>query len=291
MGMEVLDELVDHSRIVNQLRRTGDWALQIGQVYMKAVQKSNLSSVNEALNELYIEDEDYESLRKSIDQFQNFNMIALASKLATHELLEFRRISAYVYRCNKKWSQSIELSKNDRMFKDCIDTANESADEEIIENLLRFFCETSEKECFCATLYTCFSHVRPDVALELGWLNGYHHFITPFLIQNMRQTYERLKVLEDRTKPPPQEDNQDHIAGTYSQLAGFNSGMLMIGNGGDPMMQQMPNGVGPQQTGLDMSGFAPGGPQNPGMPNQGMPMPNQGMMPLSPGMMDGMGMM
>merc|ERR1712194_810393 len=288
--LEVLDELVDHSRVVNQLRRTGDWALQIGQVYMKAVQKSNLSAVNEALNELYIEDEDYESLRKSIDKFQNFNMIALASKLATHELLEFRRISAYVYRCNKKWSQSIELSKNDRMFKDCIDTANESADDETIEQLLRFFCETSEKECFCATLYTCFAHVRPDVALELGWLNGYQHFIMPFLIQNMRQTYDRLNVLEDRTKPPPEEDNQDHIAGTYSQLGGFNTGMLMIGNGADPMMQQMSNGVGPQQTGIDMSEFAPGGPQNPGMPNQGMPMPAQGMMPPNPGMM-GMGMM
>ena len=135
---------------------------------MKAIQKSNASQVNEALNELYLEDEDYESLRKSIDSFNNFNMIALASKLSTHELLEFRRISAYVYRCNKKWSQSIELSKNDRMWKDRIDTANESEDSEIIEGLLRFFCETSEKECFCATLYTCFSHISPDVALELG---------------------------------------------------------------------------------------------------------------------------
>ena len=71
-----------------------------------------------------MEDEDYEALRKSIDSFNNFNMIALASKLATHELLEFRRISAYVYRCNKKWDKSIELSKNDRMWKDCIDTPN-----------------------------------------------------------------------------------------------------------------------------------------------------------------------
>merc|ERR1711966_567917 len=293
--MEVLEELADHSRVVNQLRRTGDWALQIGQAYMKAVQKENLSAVNEALNELYIEDEDYESLRTSIDQFQNFNMIALASKLATHELLEFRRISAYVYRCNKKWSHSIELSKNDRMFKDCIDTANESADEETIESLLRFFCETSEKECFCAALYTCFSHVRPDVALELGWLNGYQHFVMPFLIQNMRQTYDRLHELEDRTKPPAEEDNQDQIAGTYSQLGGFNSGMLMIGNGGPEMGGMMP----PQQQGMpgmtpDMSGFAGAPPNMPGgmMPNGGMPNPgmmngNMGGMG-NPGMMGGM---
>jgi len=284
--MEVLEELIDHSRVVNQLRRTGDWALQVGQAYMKTVQKSNLSAINEALNELYIQDEDYESLRKSIDKFQNFNMIALASKLATHELLEFRRISAYVYRCNKKWSHSIELSKDDRMWKDCIDTANESVDPEIIEKLLRFFCETSEKECFCAALYTCFSHVRPDVALELGWLNGYQHFIMPFLIQNMRQTHDHLQLLEDRTKPPPEEDNQDQIAGTYSQLGGFNNGMLMLEDSGG-MGGMMPPQSG-MQGGIDMSGFAPsGGVPQPGMmPNGGMP--NPGMMPNGmgqPGMM------
>eukprot|EP01082_Thalassiosira_pseudonana_P006578 g6201.t1 g6201 contig20:1067736-1072922(-) len=274
--MEVLEDHVDHSRVVNQLRRTGDWALQIGQAYMKSVQKGNLSAVNEALNELYIEDEDYESLRKSIDKFKNFNMIALASKLATHELLEFRRISAYVYRCNSKWSQSIELSKNDRMWKDCIDTANESADAEIIENLLRFFCETSEKECFCAALYTCFAHVRPDVVLELGWLNGYHNFIMPFFIQNMRQTHDRLRALEERTKPPKEDENQDLIAQTYSQLGGFNN-MLMLENAPGGGMPGMP----PQHGGgIDMSGFAnAGGMQlQPGMmPNGGMPQP--GMMP------------
>lgn len=197
-------------------------------------------------------------------------MIALASKLATHELLEFRRISAYVYRCNKKYSQSIELSKNDRMWKDCIDTANESADAEIIEALLRFFCETSEKECFCAALYTCFSHISPDVVLELGWFNGYHNFIMPFLIQNFRQTHLRLKELETRTAPPKEETSAvDGIAATYGNLAGFGSGVLMLENGMGGM--PMPNMGG----GIDMSGFAPAQPQMGMMPNGGMP--NMGM--------------
>merc|ERR1712127_737515 len=244
--MEGLEELIDHSRVVNQLRRTGDWALQVGQAYMKTVQKSNLSAVNEALNELYIEDEDYESLRKSIDKFQNFNMIALASKLATHELLEFRRISAYVYRCNKKWSHSIELSKDDRMWKDCIDTANESVDPEIIEKLLRFFCETSEKECFCAALYTCFSHISPDVALELGWVNGYHNFVMPFFIQTFKHTHDRLKKLEEKTTPKKEEEKTD-AESTY--LSGGFGNTLMLENGGMGMpAPQMNNGI-------DMSGF------------------------------------
>merc|ERR1711966_20748 len=276
--MEVLEELVDHSRVVNQLRRTGDWASQVGQAYMKSVQKENLSSVNEALNELYIEDEDYESLRKSIDKFQNFNMIALASKLATHELLEFRRISAYVYRCNKKWSQSIELSKNDRMWKDCIDTSNESGDAEIIENLLRFFCDSSEKECFCAALYTCFAHVSPDVVIELGWLNGYTNFVMPFLIQTFKRTHQRIKALEKRTEPPKEEDAQDGIAATYGNLNGFGGGALLLENGGmGGMPPQMMGGMPPQMMGgmgggPDMSGF-PGGPG--GLPN----MNNGGMTP------------
>ncbi len=199
-------------------------------------------------------------------------MIALASKLATHELLEFRRISAYVYRRNKKYSHSIELSKNDRMWKDCIDTADESGDSELIEGLLRFFCEASEKECFCAALYTCFTHVSPDVALELAWINGYHHFVMPFLVQTFRRTHLRLKVLEERTAPPKEDSNaQDAIAATYGQLGGFGTGVLMLENGpgGFPMA--------PLGGGIDMSGF--------GVPNQmsmGM-MPN-GVMPGMPGM-------
>ena len=261
--MEVMEDTIDHSRVVSQLRRTGDWALQVGQPYMKNVQKFNLSAVNEAFNELLIEDEDYEALRKSIDSFNNFNMIALASKLATHELLEFRRISAYVYRQNKKWSSSIDLSKNDKMWKDCIDTANESADSEIIEDLLRFFCDSSEKECFSACLYTCFSHISPDIALELGWLNGYHNYVMPFFIQTFRRTHKRLAELEKRTAPPKEDGGmQDAVAGTYGQMGGF-GGMLMLENG--PTMGGMP--------GIDMSGF--GAAMPPMMPNGGM----NGMMP------------
>jgi len=50
--MEVVEENIDHSRVVSQLRRTGDWALQLGLAYLKSVQKHNLSAVNEALNEV-----------------------------------------------------------------------------------------------------------------------------------------------------------------------------------------------------------------------------------------------
>ena len=52
--------------------------------YMVAVQSNNNAAVNEALNALYVEEEDYERLRESIDMHDNFDQITLAQKV-THE--------------------------------------------------------------------------------------------------------------------------------------------------------------------------------------------------------------
>ena len=46
------------------------------------VQSSNVAAVNEALNGLYIEEEDYERLRESIDMHDNFDQISLAQKVS-----------------------------------------------------------------------------------------------------------------------------------------------------------------------------------------------------------------
>lgn len=43
--------------------------------------------------------------------------MALAQRIEKHELLEFRRISAYVYKKNRRFQQSVALSKGDKMYK------------------------------------------------------------------------------------------------------------------------------------------------------------------------------
>ena len=45
-----------------------------------------------------IEEEDYKTLRDSIDSFDNFNNIKLAQRLEQQELLEFRRLAAHLYK-------------------------------------------------------------------------------------------------------------------------------------------------------------------------------------------------
>jgi clathrin heavy chain len=49
-------------------------------------------------NGLLIEEEDYKTLRDSIDSFNNFNNISLAKRLQSYELLEFRRLAAHLYK-------------------------------------------------------------------------------------------------------------------------------------------------------------------------------------------------
>ena len=171
--LQVLTPNLDHSRVVHQLRKSEN--LPLAAPYLKSVQKENLTAVNEALNELYIEEEDYPSLRTSIDDFDNFDQLALAQKTEKHELLEFRRIAAYLYKRNTRYAQSIELSKGDKMFKDAIETTNDSKSAELVEELLRYFVEQEDKECFCATLFTCYQYVSPDVAIELAWRRSEEH--------------------------------------------------------------------------------------------------------------------
>lgn len=177
--LQVLTPHLDHARVVHLLRK--NLALPLAVEYMKSVQKENLSVVNEALNEIYVDEEDFDSLRQSIDDFNNFDQIFLAQKIEKHELLEFRRISAYVYKRNKRYKQSIELSKKDFMYKDAIDTTAESGDADLAEDLLRFFVKQKDTASFAATMYTCYELIRPDVAMELAWRHGYTDFAMPYM--------------------------------------------------------------------------------------------------------------
>ena len=48
-----------------------------------------------------------------------------------------------------------------------METAAQSGDAEIAEELLKFFVEHGERECFAAALFTCYDLIKPDVALEV----------------------------------------------------------------------------------------------------------------------------
>lgn len=155
--------------------------------YLRSVQNLNNKAVNEALNGLLINEEDYNGLKTSIDAFDNFDNITLAQQLERHELIEFRRIAAYLYKGNNRWKQSVELCKKDNLFKDAMEYSAESKNAEVAEELLAYFLDKKAYDCFAACLFQCYDLLHPDVILELAWRHNIMEFAMPYLIQVMRE--------------------------------------------------------------------------------------------------------
>merc|ERR1719469_342753 len=267
---------VDHARVVQQVRKSGHLALILP--YLKAAQQHNIAAVNEAINDMYVDGEQYDELRQSIEDFDNIDQITLAQKLEKHELVEMRRISALVYKKNKRYKQSIDLSKQDKMFRDAMETAFESGNPELAESLLRYFVESDMKECFAACLYTCYDLIRPDVGLELAWRKNMLDFAMPFLIQTLREYTGRIDALDKKTQKKEEAEQKEKsasndLAPDYMMPQMMSTMMPGFGNlaitGGAPMpQQQVPFGAGMGQSSMMMQ---------PGMMQPGMMQP--GMMP------------
>ncbi|KAL0585050.1 hypothetical protein ABG067_005187 [Albugo candida] len=78
------------------------------------------------------------------------------------------------------------------MYKDCIDTAADSEDPELAEDILRFFVSVHDRECFYGTLFTCYALIKPDVVMmELAWRNGYTDFVMPYMIQFVKNLNDK----------------------------------------------------------------------------------------------------
>ncbi|XP_024467044.2 clathrin heavy chain 1 isoform X1 [Populus trichocarpa] len=264
--LNVLALRVDHTRVVDIMRKAGH--LLLVKPYMIAVQSNNVSAVNEALNQIYVEEEDYERLRESIDLHDNFDQIGLAQKIEKHELLEMRRVAAYIYKKAGRWKQSIALSKKDNLYKDAMETASQSGDRELAEELLVYFIEQGKKECFASCLFVCYDLIRPDVALELAWMNNMIDFAFPYLLQFIREYTGKVdelvkyKIEAQKEVKAKEQEEKDVIAqqNMYAQL-------LPLALPAPPM----PGMGGPTMGG----GFAPpppmGGMGMPPMPPFGMP--------------------
>jgi len=267
--LKVISSKLDLSQTVYELRKSG--YLPLALTFLKSVQSQNNYDVNEALNEIFVEDEDHQSLKVSILEYSSFDQLSLAKKIENHPLLEFRRISALVYRKNKKYQQSIEISKKLEYYKDAIETALESTSPEICEELLRFFAsEIQDKECFCACLYTGYEFIKPDVAMELAWRYNFFEFLMPYMIQTTKDLTSKIdymqKKAEDKEKKEEKEKQERNEQPLSIDMLGMGSMNSLVVYGGG-----MPGGMNP---GGGMPGM--GGPNMGGMGGFGGGMNMQG---------------
>jgi len=261
--LTVLTPRIDHTRAVSFFRKLNRIALV--KPYLRSVQSHNNKAINEALNDLLIEEEDYSGLRNSIDAYDNFDTIMLAQRLEKHELIEFRRIAAYLYKGNNRWKQSVELCKKDLLYKDAMMYAGESRDTELAEELLDWFLEKGRYECFSAGLYSCYDLVRLDVVMFQAWKYGISDLAMPYYIQCAREMQEKVEKLEKAESSRKEvEENTEQ----QPQPIVYDNPTLMItsgpaGYGGQPVGFN-PNAGMPPNMQMGMGGMNMGvPPQNP----------------------------
>ncbi|TXT13046.1 hypothetical protein VHUM_01447 [Vanrija humicola] len=227
--LAALSPRLDHARVVKILENEDN--LPLAKQYLIATQKLNLKVVNEAYNDLLIEEEDHVTLRSSLETHDQYDAIKLAKRLEKHELLEFRRIAALLYRFNSKWDESLGLSKSDRLWRDALETAAYSKETEVAEDLATYFVSIGNKEAFAALLYVCYELIRPDFVEELSWRFGLGDITRPYSLQKTTEVSQKIAALEKELKElkakqaskEPEEDPQSNL------LGGGLGGRLLIG--------------------------------------------------------------
>jgi clathrin heavy chain len=188
--LQALTARIDVNRVVRMFLKSDN--IPLIKPFLLSVQGQNKREVNNALNDLLIEEEDYKTLRDSVNNYDNYDPVDLAQRLERHDLVFFRQIAANIYRKNKRWEKSIALSKQDKLFKDAIETAALSGKTEVVEELLRYvsvlnhhllrlanmhqFVDIGSRECYVGMLYACYDLIPPHVVLEVSWRNGLHDF-------------------------------------------------------------------------------------------------------------------
>lgn len=134
--LATLTARIDVNRVVTIFQKSDD--IPLIKTWLINVQSQNKRTVNNAIHEILIEEEDYKTLRDSVNAYDNYDAQDLAQRLEKHDLVFFRQIAANIWRKNKRWQKSIELSKQDKLYNDAIETAALSGKPEIVEELLRY---------------------------------------------------------------------------------------------------------------------------------------------------------
>ncbi|WFD44415.1 Clathrin heavy chain [Malassezia psittaci] len=244
--LTVLGKRIDHGRVVRMFKKRDHDNVPLIRSYLISVQHLNLEPINDAYNDLLIEEEDYETLRASIDGFDNFDAIALASRLERHELLEFRRLAAHLYRKNQRFDDSIALSKSDALSRDAIETAAHSDQPQVAKELLSYFVETGNKECYAAMLFACYDLLAPDVVMEVAWRHALSDFTKPYEIQQAYDQRAKLLSLEQQVQQLTAKDTaktQEEDNAPILGPAAFQNRLLTTGGSGDAIGMQATGGL------------------------------------------------
>ncbi|KAK7420981.1 Clathrin heavy chain [Neonectria magnoliae] len=248
--LATLTPRIDVNRVVKIFQKNDD--LPLIKPFLLNVQPQNKRIVNEAVNDLLIEEEDYKTLRDSVQNYDNYDAVELAARLEKHDLIFFRQIAANIYRKNKRWEKSIALSKQDKLYKDAIETAALSAKTDVVSDLLSYFVDIGHRECYTGMLYACNELIRPDLVLELSWRSGLMDFSMPYMINLLCQQTKELATLKADNEARKLKEKNQEKTDDNTPILGASRLMITAGAPGStasPGPYGQTNGFAPQPTG------------------------------------------
>jgi clathrin heavy chain len=270
--LQALTPRIDVNRVVKMFEKSDN--IPLIKPFLLNVQSQNKKSVNNAINDLLIEEEDYKTLKDSVENYDNYDPVDLAQRLERHELVFFRQIASNIYRKNKRWEKSIALSKQDKLFKDAIETAAISGKSDVVEELLRYvscdpficrysqhtnvlqFVDIGSRECYVGMLYACYDLIRLDLVMEISWRHGLTDFTMPFMINFLSQQAAAIDILKKDNEERKSREKTHEKENDNTPILGGSRLMLTQGPAGGaqaPSPYGQPNGFAPQPTGY--SGF------------------------------------
>lgn len=248
--LQVLTPRIDVNRVVRMFAKSDN--IPLIKPFLLSVQSQNKREVNNALNDLLIEEEDYKTLRDSVNNYDNYDPVDLAQRLEKHELVFFRQIAADIYRKNKRWEKSIALSKQDKLFKDAIETAAMSGKTDVVEDLLRYFVDIGSRECYVGMLYACYDLISPATVLEISWRNGLHDFTMPYMINFLAQQTATVELLKKDNEERKQREQSQQKKEEDTPILGSRLMLTQgpMGGAPSPGPYGQSNGIAPQATGF-----------------------------------------
>ncbi|CBH15651.1 clathrin heavy chain, putative [Trypanosoma brucei gambiense DAL972] len=257
-------KVLDPDRVLREVKNVAPIHLILP--YLESAQPRNSRLINDALNDLYVEEENFVALRNSVENYNNFDSVELSARLEKMELFEFRKIALFLHRRHKAFDHALAVAKENKLFQEAIDTAVESADPKVVEELLDFFA-VERPDSFVSCLYACYDYLSPDVVLEKAWLNNRINIAMPYLIQAIHDFTQRVSRLEKGANDGMQPSKDGSRRGGVPGYAGGNDPLMIQAGPAQPMGVPMHNvNIHPQPGygGVPGQGYA-GGMGNPNM--------------------------
>ncbi|PSS27773.1 hypothetical protein M430DRAFT_62977 [Amorphotheca resinae ATCC 22711] len=248
--LQALTPRIDVNRVVKMFEKSDN--IPLIKPFLLNVQPQNKRTVNSAINDLLIEEEDYKTLRDSVENYDNYDPVELAQRLERHDLVFFRQIAASIYRKNKRWEKSIALSKQDKLFKDAIETAAISGKPDVVEELLRYFVDIGSRECYVGMLYACYELIPIHVVMEVSWRHGLTDFTMPFMINYLAQQSATIETLKKDNEERKLREKSQEKEESNTPILGGNRLMITAGPAAgrqSPAPFAQTNGFAPQATG------------------------------------------